>query len=39
VENDCALVFINGKLDKSVSSGGKAYLIEKKEDKIVKTEI
>lgn len=39
VENDCALVFVNGKLEKSVSSGGKAYLIEKKEDKIIKTEI
>ena len=39
VENDCALVFVNGKLEKSVSSGGKAYLVEKKEDKIVKTEI
>lgn len=39
VENDCALVFVNGKLEKSVSSGGKAYLVEKKEDKIIKTEI
>lgn len=39
VENDCALVFKNEELLKSVSSGGKAYLIEKKDGKIVKTEI
>ncbi len=39
VENDCALVFVNGELTKSVSSGGKAYKITKSDDKIIKTEI
>ena len=39
VENDCALVFVNGELKRSVSSGGKAYLMTKQEGKVVKTEI
>ena len=39
VENDCAIEFVNGKLSKSISSGGKAYLIEKLDGKIVKKEI
>ncbi len=29
VENDCALEFVNGKLTKSISSGGNAYLLTK----------
>lgn len=29
VENNCAIEFVNGKFVKSISSGGKAYLVEK----------
>lgn len=39
IENDCAVEFVNGKLTKSISSGGKAYLIENKDGKLIKTEI
>ena len=39
VENDAAIEFVNGKLTKSISSGGKAYLITKGENGIVKEEI
>ncbi|MBR5192000.1 MAG: Type 1 glutamine amidotransferase-like domain-containing protein [Clostridia bacterium] len=39
VENDCALEFINGKLTKSISAGGKAYLMTNENGKIVKSEI
>lgn len=39
IENDCALVFNDGMLKGCVSSGGKAYLLEKKNGVVVKTEI
>lgn len=39
IENDCALEFVNGKLTKSISSGGKAYLIKNFDNNIVKEEI
>ena len=39
LENDSALVFINGKLDRSLSSGGKAYFLHKEENKVIKREI
>jgi len=39
LENDSALVFINGKLDRSLSSGGKAYFLNKEENKVIKREI
>jgi dipeptidase E len=39
VENDCAIVFKNGEYFKSISSGGKAYVLENKDGEIVKTEI
>ena len=39
VENDCAIEFVDGKFTKSISSGGKAYLIKKDGDEIVRQEI
>ena len=39
VENDCAIEFVNGKLIKSISSGGKAYKLIKGETGTVKEEI
>ena len=39
VENDCALEFTNGKLSKVLSSGGKAYYIQKQADGIEKKEL
>ena len=39
VENDCALEFINGKLTKSISAGGKAYIMKNQNGNIVKSEI
>lgn len=39
VEDDCALVFVNGELQKSISSGGKAYILTNENGKINKTEI
>ena len=39
VENDCAIEFVNGEFTKSISSGGKAYLINADGDEIVRQEI
>ena len=39
VEDDCALVFIDGVLKESVTSGGKAYILTNENNKITKTEI
>ncbi len=39
VENDCAVEFINGEMTKVISCGGKAYLLENNEGKIIKNEI
>ena len=39
VENDCALEFVDVKLTKSISAGGKAYKIVKEDGKYVKIEI
>ncbi len=39
VENDCAIEFIDGKFTKSISSGGKAYLIKADGDQILRQEI
>lgn len=39
IENDCALEFVNGELVKSISSGGKAYLITRQGKEIIKTQI
>ncbi len=39
VENDCALEFINGKLTKSISAGGKAYIMTNENGNIIKNEI
>lgn len=39
VENDCALEFVDGKLIKSISSGGKAYILSNNNGKIDKKEI
>ena len=39
IENDCALEFVNGKLTKSISSGGKAYELILSKNEIIKTEI
>lgn len=39
IENDCALEFVDGKLTKSISSGGKAYLLTNENGEIVKREI
>ncbi len=39
VENDCALEFVNGKLTKSISAGGKAYVITNVDGVINKSEV
>ena len=39
IENDCALEFVNGEFNKSISSGGKAYLLENVNGEIIKTEL
>ena len=39
IENDCALEFVNGKLTKSITSGGKAYLLTNVNGEIIKKEI
>lgn len=39
VENDAALVFVDGKLTESLSSGGNAYLLTNDGDKIIKTKL
>ena len=39
VENDCAIEFIDGKFTKSISAGGKAYVVELSNGKVVKREI
>ncbi len=39
VQDDCALVFVDGELKQSVSSGGKAYILVNEKGKIAKTEI
>ena len=39
VENDCAIEFVNGKFTKSISSGGKAYLLKADGDQILRQEI
>ena len=39
VENDAAIEFVDGKFSKSISSGGKAYIMEKVNGKAVKKEI
>lgn len=39
IENDCALEFVDGKLIKSISSGGKAYLLTNQNGQIFKKEI
>lgn len=39
IENDCAVVFKNGKIEQSISAGGKAYLIKKVSGEIIKTEL
>ena len=39
VENDCAIEFTDGKLTKSISAGGKAYIMENVNGTAVKKEI
>ena len=39
VENDCAIEFVNGKLSKVISAGGKAYTLTNENGKIEKVEI
>lgn len=39
VENDCAIEFVDVKFVKSISSGGKAYLIKTDGDEIIRQEI
>ncbi|MCQ2387863.1 MAG: Type 1 glutamine amidotransferase-like domain-containing protein, partial [Clostridia bacterium] len=39
VENDCAIEFINGNYKKTISAGGKAYLIKNENGKIVKEKL
>ena len=39
VENDCALEFVDGKLTKSISAGGKAYIATNADGVITKKEI
>ncbi len=39
VENDCAIEFVNGKLSKVISAGGKAYTLTNANGKIEKVEI
>lgn len=38
VENDCAIEFVNGKPIKSVSAGGKAFVLENVDGEIIKRE-
>ena len=39
VENDCAIYFIDGKFSRVISSGGKAYKIEREKEEIIKREL
>ena len=39
VENDCAIEFVDGKFNKVISAGGKAYYMEKTENGISKREL
>ena len=39
VENDCAIEFVDGKMNKVISAGGKAYYVEKSENGIMKREL
>ena len=39
VENDCAIEFVDGKFNKVISAGGKAYYMEKMENGISKREL
>ena len=39
IENDCALEFVDGKLTKSISAGGKAFTISNQNGKVVLNEI
>ena len=39
IENDCAIEFVNGEFTKSISAGGKAYMIKNDNGTIVKEEI
>ena len=39
IENDCAVVFENGEIVRTVSTGGKAFTIECKDGALVKTEL
>lgn len=39
VENDCAIEFVNGEFTKSISAGGKAYLIKKVDGGTVREEL
>lgn len=38
VQNDCALEFVDGKLTKSISSGGKAFILTNDDGNIIKSE-
>ena len=39
IENDSAIEFVNGEFTKSISSGGKAYLLTNENGEITKKEI
>ncbi len=39
VENDSALIFVNGAFERSISAGGKAYLLTQENGKITKEEL
>jgi hypothetical protein len=39
VENNCALEFVDGKFSKSISAGGKAYLVTLDGDKVIRQEL
>ena len=39
VENNCALEFIDGELSSVVSAGGRAFKMQYKDGKIIKSEI
>ena len=39
IENDCAIEFVDGVLTKSISSGGKAYILINENGEIIKKEI
>ena len=39
VENNCAIEFVDGIYTKTITAGGKAYLIEKDGDNITKKEL